>query len=560
VQAALKVIVSRLRGVAAVGLTLAIVAGASVLATPAGAASVFTLDPAADSMGPIAVDSSGNGYVAWLHKGTPDTVMFCRFAPSARSCPGPITLPVTLAEPSSVTSTPFPVLGPGSDVYVVAPSYDSDQMVIWQSTDGGLTFGAPWVAGAPIASEKDYVCQVGTDLDDVLAFNAYGGQYDPSQGLSTLGGSASNLEFQMSSSNPFIDWTFAFYDQGCVVPASAEPVPGKIPDQAFSFASGAGEESSLGWVSGPAGECPLSYPGDEVEAYEEDHTNPSTVRFYHYSSPTGKCEASEHNDSAGAIGNWGGPTVITQGAFPRLAGGDAGLFLLSGDAVSPPASEPTAVDVRHYDLATHNFGAPTQLAVVKNLDFGTGGPAGGLGESYTTGELAAVWPDVAGATNQLSLWISTDGGAHFSSAQDIAHISGGYASFDNARVALAPDGEGFVTWEDGAGLHVANLEQLSSTYARLVVHHSLIKLEVTCESPKATCIAGAVIRVKGTVVAVGHGTVPSGTTTLLPVRLNATGRALFKAAHGHLHAKLHLIVTDPGANTERLTVNTLLVR
>jgi|SRR5580692_939394 hypothetical protein len=528
---------------------------AGALAGSATAANLFTLDPSAESMGPIAVDASGNGYVAWLHKGPPNTVMFCKLAPDAHSCPAPITLSSGGASPN----TPFPVLGPGGDVYVVAPSYDSDEMIMWQSSNGGASFGAPWIAGAPPGGEYEYVCQVETDLDDVLAFNAYGGQYDPSQGLSTLGGSASNIEFEMSSANPDIDWTFAFYGQGCVEPYPEKPNQA-IPEQHFSFGGGGGEESSLGWVSGTAGECALSYPGDEVDAYEDDDSHPASVRFYRYSSPTGPCSVTEKDMGPSSAANWSGPNVITQGAFTRLASGAAGLFLLSGDALSPPATEPTAVDVRHYDLATHSFGAPQQLAIVKGLDYETGGPAGGIGENFTTGEVAAVWPDVAGATHQLSLYISTDGGAHFSSAQDIAHIGPGYADWDNARVALAPDGEGFVTWEDGEGLHVANLEPLQTLYARLIVHrHSLMKLEVTCESTKATCIAGAIIRVKGTIVAVGHGGVPSGTTTLLPVRLNTTGRTLLKAAHGRLHARLHLIVTDPGSSTERITVPTVIV-
>jgi hypothetical protein len=536
------------------------VALACALAGPAVAANLLTLDPDADSMGPVVVDAAGNGYVAWLHKGSPDTVMFCKLAPGARSCAHPIALPVTLSEVGATTNTPFPVLGPEGYVYVVAPSYDTDEMVMWQSTNGGASFGSPWVGAAPSGGEYEYVCQVETNLDDVLAFNAYGGQYDPSQGLGTLGTGVGNLEFEMSSSNPDIDWTFAFYGQGCYAHQPEKPNQ-TIPEQHFSFGGGGGEASSLGWVSGTAGECPLSYPGDEVDAYEDDDSKPASVRFYHYSSPTGPCSVTEKDMGPSALSNWSGPTVITQGAFPRLAGGASGLFLLSGDSISPPGSEPTAVDVRHYDLATHSFGAPQQLAVVKSLNYETGGPAGGIGESFTTGELAAVWPDVAGDTHQLSLYISTDGGAHFSSAEDIAHIGSGYADWDNARVALAPDGEGFVTWEDGEGLHVANLEPLATQYARLIVHHrSLIKLEVTCESPKAACIAGAVIRVKGTIVAVGHGVVPSGATTLLPVRLNTAGIALLKAAHGRLHAKLHLTVTDPGASTERMTVPTVIVR
>ena len=48
-----------------------------------------------------------------------------------------------------------------------------------------------------------------------------------------------------------------------------------------------------------------------------------------------------------------------------------------------------------------------------------------------------------------------------SSVGDIARIGFGYADWDNARVALAPDGAGFVTWDDAGGLHVANLEPLT---------------------------------------------------------------------------------------------------
>ena len=368
------------------------------LAGPAAAANLFTLDPAADSIGPVVVDTAGNGYVTWLHKSSPDTVMFCKFAPGAHSCPHPIGLPVTLSLGSAVTDTPFPVLGPGSTVYVVAPSYDTDQMVMWQSTNGGASFGSPWVAGA--GNEQTFVCQVGTNLDDVLPVNAYGAQYDPSQGVTTLGGSASNIDFEMSSSNPYANWTFAFYGQGCVVPQSAMPTPGRIPDQSFPFGEGAfrSGESSLGWVSGGSGPCPLSALGDEVEAFEGDSTTPSTVRFFRYSAPTGPCSITGKNLSPSASGNWTDGGVVSQGALPRLAGGADGLFLLSGDAVRPGASKPTAVDVRHYDLASHSFGAPQRLAVVADEDFGTAGPAGGLGENYTTGEVAAVWPDVAGET------------------------------------------------------------------------------------------------------------------------------------------------------------------
>ena len=136
-------------------------------------------------MGPIAVDQSGNGYVAWLHRsGASDTDMFCKLPAGTTKCADPITLSVTLPTPAT-TITPFPVLGPGTDVYVVAPSYDSSQMVIWESTDGGATFGPAYVgpSDAALADPLAYsdTCNVGSDLDDVVGFNALGAQYDRSQ-------------------------------------------------------------------------------------------------------------------------------------------------------------------------------------------------------------------------------------------------------------------------------------------------------------------------------------------------------------------------------------------
>ncbi len=257
---------------------------ASALPASATAANLFTLDSQPDSIGPVVVDQSGNGYVAWLHKSSPtDTVMFCKLAPGAKHCAHPLGLPVTLLEVGSVTDTPFPVLGPGSTVFVVAPSYDTNQMVVWESGDGGASFSAPWVATA--GNGQASVCRVETNLDDVVPFNADGAEYNPSQGTATLpGGSANNLEFEMSSANPFINWTFAFYGQGCVEPYSAleHSNPGQIPYQYFPFSGGAvgGQESSLGWAGGGSAACARVAPGDEVEAFAGERTTPPTVRFY----------------------------------------------------------------------------------------------------------------------------------------------------------------------------------------------------------------------------------------------------------------------------------------
>jgi hypothetical protein len=541
---------------------------AAALAGPATAANQSTLDHAADSMGPIAVDQSGNGYVAWLHRsGAGDTDMFCKLPAGKTKCADPITLTVSLPTPAS-TNTPFPVLGPGADVYVVAPSYDSTQMVIWESTDGGLTFGPSYVgpSNAVLADPLDHIdtCDVGSDLDDVIGFNALGGQYDRSQGTGTLG--STTIDFEMSSGDPFLLWSFTFDGSPCAVPSSVTVTPGKIPAQWFTQGgdhSGVSDvstdDTTLGWAGGGTVACSLNAPGDEVQAYQVG--DDPLIRFFRWSTPTGPCGSDPGvNVSPSGAENWSGPMTVSDGQFPRLAGGKAGLFLLSGD--DPGSSgAPTAVDIRPYELSSHNFGAAQRLATVHNPS-GLGPDAGGLGESYTTGELAAVWPDTSGDDGLMSLFISTDGGTHFSGGQAIAHVAGGYAINDNARVAVAANGTGYVTWEDDGGLRVADLEPLASGYERLEVHHSSkLELPVTCEAPKGSCTAIATVGAKGFKIAHGRRKVPSGTTKTLVLILNAKGISLLsKADHHELKALLSLKITHSPSKTELLKLHTLIAK
>ena len=533
------------------------IALAAALPPSAGATNLFTLDPQAESIGPVVVDQSGNGYIAWLHKsGASDTVAFCKLPAGARKCAHSVSLASPVAEPD----TPFTVLGPGEYVFLVTPSYSTNQMIMWQSSDGGTTFSAPAVITA--GPGQSFGCQVETDLNDVLAFNAYGGEYARSQGTATLpGGSPDGLEFEMSSSNPFVNWTFAFYGQGCTVPLGVRSNPGAIPWQYFPFGGGefGGQHSTLGWMSAGAGACPRSTPGDEVTAYEDDATTPPSIRFYHYSAPSGPCSTTGENLSPSASRNWHGPTTIAQGVYPRLAGGKSGLFLLSGDEPAASGEAPTALDLRAYDVASHTFGGPLKLTSISNPS-GLDPDSGGLGENGESGELAAVWPDVSGASGLMSLFISTDGGSHFSAAQQIGNIGSAYAVGDNIRVAVAANGTGFVTYRDGSGLHVVDLETLASPYRRLTVHHhKILELPVTCEAPTGTCKASAKIKVHGVVIARGSTTLPAGTTGTLRLVLHRKGRQLLAHAHGHLGASLELTITHPGASSEHVSTHTELV-
>jgi hypothetical protein len=554
-----------IRGLLVAALTAV---AAAALAGPAVAANQSMLDRAADSMGPIVVDQSGNGYVAWLQRsGATDTDMFCKLPAGKTKCTDSVRLSVSLPTPAT-TVTPFPVLGPGTDVYVVAPSYDSSQMVIWESTDGGSTFGPAHVgpSNAALADPLDYsdTCNVGSELDDVVGFNAFGGQYDRSQGTKTLG--SSTIDFEMSSGDPFLIWNFTFDGSPCVVSGSVTVTPGKIPDQWFtqggdhSGVSGVGtDDTTLGWAGGGTVACSLNAPGDEVQAYQVG--DDPIIRFFRWSTPTGPCGSDPGvNLSPSGADNWSGPTTVGDGQFPRLAGGKAGLFLLSGDEPGSSGA-PTAVDIRPYELPSHSFGAAERLARVHNPS-GLGPDAGGLGESYTTGELAAVWPDTSADNGLLSLFISTDGGTHFSGGQAIARVAAGYAIDDNARVAVAANGTGYVTWEDDGGLHVADLEPLTSAYGRLEIHHSKeLELPVTCEAPKGTCTAIASVRAKGSEIADGRRKVPSGTTKMLTLLLNSEGSSLLSEANHHeLKALLSLKITRSPSKTELLNLHTLIVR
>ena len=115
------------------------------VALPAGAQAnnLFSIDPQAESTGPIVTDSSGTGYVAWNRKG-PEVgqPIFCKI-PRGGSCtdPIPLSLPAQSPQDDDGVIQPFPVLGGAAGVvYVVGPRYNRDDTLIWTSTNGGESF------------------------------------------------------------------------------------------------------------------------------------------------------------------------------------------------------------------------------------------------------------------------------------------------------------------------------------------------------------------------------------------------------------------------------------
>ena len=514
------------------------VAWACLASAAATAADQFTIDPKPDSFAPIVTDAAGNGYVAWEHAGTgaaADKPMFCRLSPGAGRCVHPISLvlPGSSAGPEANALAPFPVLGSGSTVWVVTSRYAMNDIVVWTSTDGGSTFGPPHVipyiincpAPCPFVASFPYSGQ-GT-LDDVLpdtrTYATYGRQlYTDTKGQFVY--------FMESSYNP---------DLGFNVETTDEIAAGPAGVSEFTFANpGAGGigDSALGTTA----------VGETVEAYSLEQTPPKLAYYsFHANNP----------DPISPQNGWSGPNGLGAGDLPRMAEGAAGLFLLSEDS-SPGAAQPTIVDLRQYSTASHTFGPPHTLVVnPSGASYLFSG--GGLDENYATGELAALWPQFStGGTSSgfMRLFLSNDGGSHFSPSQDVAAIAGGYSILDNARIAIADNGTGFLTFQDSAGMQVADLFPIAAQYSKFHRTGTTLRLRVTCPAPKGRC--KVTIRMTGQHagrLALARFTITAGATAVLKLRLLAQAVTLLQLHHGRLLASLSVTVKPPGAKAHTTT-------
>lgn len=405
-------------------LAVGLLAVSFVLALPAGAQAnnLFTLDPQADTSGPIVTDSSGNGYIAWSQPNgvEADTTLFCKI-PRGGSCTDPIVLPL----PGATTSVEgiaqaFPVIGtqPGV-VYVVAPRYVRNDTLIWSSTNGGESFSKP-----KVKAEGSYADD--TTVGDVLL--APGGSINttPSGELET------NDAFELASNNVGIGYSFT----GNGLTTSPTSFSFKEPG---SFPTGA----TLGFTNPAAG------PNTGlVEAYWT-LTNPYEVSFYQYPGP-----GLPVKENVG----WTGPQKVTDGYLPRLASGPDGLFMVSQDYLPGESTEnaPTVIEVRKYNETSKSFEAP--VAISRDPSSGLFEP-GDIFENPETGTLYVAWPgETSGGSYVMHLWESTDGGQTFHGERDIATIGYGYSEIP--RLAVAADGQGWLTFKDAGGLEVADLNAL----------------------------------------------------------------------------------------------------
>jgi len=346
---------------------LVLLAGAGAVAAlpaPAGAQNVGALDPNAATPGHVVQDAAGTAYIAWTSKAAAgrETPEFCRVAQGARACPAPIVLPVPGGEADDSPAGAFPVLAGPSTVLVVAPRYVRNDVLIYTSTDGGLSFGAAQVVTNSY-SNKSNPTEVLLSNGELLI-----GAYNAGLGFSALSTSGTGLG--------------AF--------TLAEPGPGGVAAE------------SLG----------LDPAGNPVQAWYDLNSGQYSLDFDHYNGAGPKT----------AEADWTGLQEVTRGYNPRLAGGAGGLFMVSQDYNSTSEAYPSAVDVRRYTGSS--FGPPLRLFDDKNPDLFAGGSiaespaghvavawpefAGGHGEmrlfiSTNGGATFAAEPNVAGVAGGYAI-------------------------------------------------------------------------------------------------------------------------------------------------------------
>ena len=423
---------------------------AVALPAAAQANNLFSIDPQAESTGPIVTDSSGTGYAAWDRKGSEvDQPIFCKI-PRGGSCTDPIALSLPAQTPQSDDGViqPFPVLGGAAGVvYVVGPRYDRDDTLIWTSTNGGESFT---VKEIPAGSFPDK-----TGVGDVL--------FDPN--FDSAFPAATDETFAIAGENPGLGYGYTSNIATETTPTSFTFAnPG-------AFTSGA----TLGFTTKTKVRLGhAAFPA--VEAYWTD-TTPDEVRFYRYPAhPAPETEA----------GGWEGPFTVTDGYEPRLAGGPDGLFLLSTDLApgAPAEEQPSVIDVRKYNETTETFEAPTTIA---NIPTGSGTlfTSGDIFENSVTGALYVVQPvDNGSGEYVMRLWESTDGGQTFHGEREIATI--GYGFTGVPRLAVAEDGQGWLTFKDEGGLEVADLNPLIFPATPITVTPTPISSPAPAPTPLAT--------------------------------------------------------------------------
>lgn len=388
-------------------IVVAAVAATVLLPTAARANNRFSLDATPASPGNVVQDASGTAYVGWAHSAggeNPDVAMFCKI-PRGGTCASPISLPLPLTYGESSlsgvdgVSGAFPVSGTDGYVYVVVPRYVRNDVILYASNDGGQSFVHAVYPSSMTPGAGPYSNKTG-----------------PTNVLFSGG------DFLIAGNNAGLGFSEVGSSTGN-----------------FSFAS-PGDGGVAGSTMG------LDTAGNPVVAYWNLTSPPTSLLFYRYDGSGAKANEA----------NWIGPNAIAAGDEPRLAGGPSGL-LLAADDYSPAGPDPRVLTVRKYNGT--NFDAPVSLGDDPTTQLFA---AGTIGQS-PSGRVAVAWPTSRAGDNArvMRLYVSTNGGASFGVAADVARIGDAYGLEDNAQIAAADDGQGWLTFRDAGGLEVADFSPVT---------------------------------------------------------------------------------------------------
>jgi hypothetical protein len=184
-----------------------------------------------------------------------------------------------------------------------------------------------------------------------------------------------------------------------------------------------------------------------LEAYWNDST-PSKVYFFRQTTGNGTV--------AQPIDAWTStPAFVGDGYLPQLASGPKGLFLAYE---AYPAGKlhdtPSVLEIEQFSPTSTTFRAIKTLVTDPRADTALH-DGGTIDENASTGDLAVVWPKFGSVGGEMRLWISTNGGTSFRYKGNVAKFGGAYSG--SAKLALDSKGGGFLTWQDGGGLKVADL-------------------------------------------------------------------------------------------------------
>jgi hypothetical protein len=122
---------------------------------------------------------------------------------------------------------------------------------------------------------------------------------------------------------------------------------------------------------------------------------------------------------------------------------------------------------------------------------------------------------------------------------------------DNARVAIADNGTGFVTFQDHRGLEIADLFPIPTQYRKLSVHKGRAAVTVACPAPKGKCKVKLLLTSKKLGKIASHKfTLGAGVTKALKLNVSS----LTKTVRGTLTIVIHLPGGAKHTTISRVTV------